>query len=525
MLAARGMLPRMQAILTYVRANALLVGGALILLLALMGFISRNGNDGPELLTVTRGAFVQEVSVSGKVIAAQDVDLGFSQGGRVAGVYAKVGDRVQAGATLAELENGDLRAGVLQKQAALEREQASLSLLKEGTRSEEVEISMSEVRSDETTLMQRQNELIDAIKDAFSTADDAVRNTIDQFIDSPRTDPQLTFIVGDVQLETKVERNRLEMESVLAAWRKNVDVLASDAALPGAVSEAQNNLTRIAQLLADANAALNKSIPTGAKTQSVIDGYESDVATARSGVNTVTSQLTNAITAEKNAASALETSQKNLLLKEAGSRGGDIAAQEADVKAAEADLANARAQLAKTIMRASFTGVVTKMDLKVGAVASANSSDVALISSGAFEIESFVPEVNIALIALSDAANVTLDAYGDSQVFTAHVVSIDPAETTRDGVSTYRTLLEFEKQDERIRSGMTANVVITTDVREGVIGVPQGAVDERDGKKYVRVMVSDDSVEREVTTGATSNLGNVEIISGLSEGEQVVLTP
>lgn len=519
------MLPPMQSILTYLRANALLVAGALVLLLALMGLASRNGNNGPEFLTVTRGAFVQEVSVSGRVIAAQDVDLGFSQGGRVAGRYVKVGDHVRAGATLAELENGDLRASVLQKQASLEREQASFSLIKEGTRSEEVEIAISEVQSDETTLSQRRNELVDAIKDSFSTADDAIRNTIDQFIDSPRTDPQLTFIVSDVQLETKVERARLEIETVLALWRKNVDGLASEAALPGAVAEAQNNLTRVALLLADANAALNKSIPTGSNTQSVIDGYESDVAAARSSINAAVSAQTSAITAEKNAASQLDTSHKNLALKEAGSRGSDIAAQEADVKAAEADLANARAQLAKTIMRAPFSGIVTKMDLKVGAVASANSSDASMISSGAFEIESFVPEVNIALIELNDPANVTLDAYGDEAVFTAHVVSIDPAETIRDGVSTYKTLLEFEKQDQRIRSGMTANVVITTDVREGIIGIPQGAVIERGGKKYVRVMEDNEILDREVTTGAISNLGNVEILSGLSEGERVVLTP
>lgn len=514
----------MSPIVPHLRSNALLYAGVLVVLLVVAGILTSNGNREEELLTVTRGAFVQEVSVSGKVIAAQDVDLGFSQGGRVASVYVKVGQNVRAGTTLAELDNGDLRASVLQKQAALERERSSLALLKEGTRSEEVEVARSEVSRDETALSQKRNELVDAIKDAFSTSDDAVRNTLDQFMgDSPRIDPQIEFIVSDVQLETKVESARLALERALTIWQKNVEGLAADAALPSAVSEAQYNLTQVSLLLTDANAALNKAVPTGTNTQAVIDGYESDVAKARSAVNAAASALTSAITAEKNASSALETSRKNLSLKEAGSRGGDIVAQEADVKAAEADLATARAQLGKTIMRAPFTGVVTKMDLKVGSIASANVSDVSMISAGTFQVESFVPEVNIALLELQDPATVTLDAYGESVVFVARVISIDPAETMRDGVSTYKTILQFDAQDERVKSGMTANVVIKTDERDGVISVPQGIVFER-GKKFVRVIVGKEIEEREVQTGAVSNLGNIEILSGLSEGDLVVLS-
>jgi multidrug efflux pump subunit AcrA (membrane-fusion protein) len=71
---------------------------------------------------------------------------------------------------------------------------------------------------------------------------------------------------------------------------------------------------------------------------------------------------------------------------------------------------------------------------------------------------------------------------------------------------------------------MTANVRIKTDEREGVISVPQGIVSDRDGKKYVRVQVGDDFQEREITVGAVSSLGNIEVLSGLSEGDVVVLT-
>lgn len=515
----------MQAILAYARSHALLYCCA-ALVLALGAFlISWNGNEKKSLLTVARGSFVQKVSVSGKVVAARNVDLGFSQGGRVASVYVKAGDTMQAGMALAELENGELRATVAQKQAALEREQVSLALLKEGTRPEEIDVARSEVMRDETALAQKRSELVEAVKGAFTASDDAIRNKLDQFVGEPRTNPQLNFIVNDAQLETKVENARKAVEEILAIWQVNVNGLTADAALPGAVSEAQYNLSQVSLLLADASAALNKAVPTGSNTQAVIDGYKTDIAAARSSVNAAASALATAITAERSAVTALEISKRGLALKESGTRASEIAAQEANVKASQADLDNARAQLEKTIVRAPFSGIVTKMDLKAGSIASANTSYVSMMSSGAFEVESFVPEVNIALIEVGDPANVTLDAYGAGVVFTARIVSIDPAETIRDGVSTYKTRLQFEKQDGRIKSGMTANVVITTDVRDDVISIPRGIVSERDGKKYVRVMAGKEIEEREVTTGAVSNLGNIEIVSGLSEGEQMVISP
>ena len=123
---------------------------------------------------------------------------------------------------------------------------------------------------------------------------------------------------------------------------------------------------------------------------------------------------------------------------------------------------------------------------------------------------------------MGDPANVTLDAYGPDVIFSSKVVSIDPAETIRDGVSTYKTILQFNDNDERVKPGMTANIVVTTEKKEDVVSVPQGAVISRDGKKYLKIQEGKNIFEREVQTGIVSSLGDIEIISGLSEGEVVV---
>jgi HlyD family secretion protein len=148
-----------------------------------------------------------------------------------------------------------------------------------------------------------------------------------------------------------------------------------------------------------------------------------------------------------------------------------------------------------------------------------------MMSADAFQIESYVPEVNIAQIKLDNDAQVTLDAYGPSVNFVATVISIDPAETIKDGVSTYKIKLKFKENDDRIKSGMTANVSIATFVKQNVISVPGGVIFEKNGKNFVQIKNDDKITDREVVLGAVSSLGRTEIVSGLMDGDLILLNP
>jgi len=70
---------------------------------------------------------------------------------------------------------------------------------------------------------------------------------------------------------------------------------------------------------------------------------------------------------------------------------------------------------------------------------------------------------------------------------------------------------------------MTANILIITDEKTNVIAVPQGIVIERDGQKFVSVKEGDTIVDRAVQTGSVSSLGTIEIVSGLTDGDVVLL--
>jgi macrolide-specific efflux system membrane fusion protein len=247
------------------------------------------------------------------------------------------------------------------------------------------------------------------------------------------------------------------------------------------------------------------------------------VATARTIINTSVSTVSGAVANLRDSSASLDASIKNLALKKAASSVNDISAQASQVKASEAEVLNTRAQLLRTEIISPFSGLITKMDLKTGEIVSPNVAKVSLISIGAFEIESFVPEVAIANIKIGDPAKVTLDAYGVSTYFNAKVVRVDPAETVRDGVSTYKTVLEFNERDSRVKSGMTANVLITTAYIKAAIAVPQGVVSIRGDDRFVTLLVNNATVEKQVVTGRVSSSGEIEIINGLNQGDVVVL--
>jgi len=167
--------------------------------------------------------------------------------------------------------------------------------------------------------------------------------------------------------------------------------------------------------------------------------------------------------------------------------------------------------------------VVTKLEVEVGESVSPSLVVLSLMSASEFEIESRVAEVDIAKIKVGNSADVTLDAYGSDVVFKAKVVKVDPAETIIEGLSTYKVTLQFIDKDDRLRSGMTADVDILTAEKQEVILIPQRAVFSENGDKLVRILKKGNKIETiHVTTGLKNSNGEIEIIEGLSEGDKVV---
>jgi len=541
-----------------------IIGGVVVIALVVGGYFYFGRETAPEYeyTAVKRGDLIQEVSVTGKVKPAEDVDLAFEKSGKVARVFVKVGDAVKSDQTLAELDNSDARAQVAQAEASLESARAKLAELKRGTRDEELRVAEVKVKNAETTLADARLNLENIRQKAEADLREDYDSALASAVKSSSIATHSLFVITDIQ---NVRFSGYDQQSVGVADVK----AAAVAALLGAYGSGRANNDYLSQLNGGAKLAVGNAqiYPTNENIDSALSQLKDALQKLKLALDAVpvlsaftVTESTN-LNAEKtniaselstisgrqqaievqrvsnqnaiasaqasvnSAAGALESARDELALKKAGSSVEAIAAQEAQVNEAEARLQASRAQLSKSVLQSPIDGVVTKQDAKAGEIVSANLPIISIISSTRFEIEANVPEADIAKVKIGDSARVTLDAYGNDVIFEAKVAEIDPAETMVEGVATYKTTLIFTKDDERVKSGMTANIDIETAKREGVVYIPRRATVKRDVDTIVFVSGGIQPAERVVKLGLVGSDGNMEITEGLSEGESIVINP
>lgn len=238
---------------------------------------------------------------------------------------------------------------------------------------------------------------------------------------------------------------------------------------------------------------------------------------------------------------ALSAAEAALAQKEAKPREVDIGSLRAAVTEAEGTYYNAVANKEKAFLRAPFDGTITAINYKLGEQTNLATSFAGLFADNEFRrIEVNISENDIARVHLKQTAQITLDALGTERIFYAEVTAIDPAQTVISDVVYYKVTLQIEgkyRQDKtvdmvvsaddlkEIRPGMTANVTISTAYKEDVIMIPERAIMEKGGIKYVRVITDMKKgffEEREVKTGLRGGDAQIEITDGLSEGDKII---
>lgn len=472
--------------------NKYVIGG-LSFILILGAFLAfRSNNSKEESVKIVRGNFEKIVSISGKVIPSQDVELSFDASGTVAGVYKKVGDTAFQGQVIAVLDSSDIRANRDKANADLLVAKAELLKIQNPDTSSEVSINKQQV--------------VNTIIEAFTVSDDAIRNKVDQFFDDARTTgPEIKYTFYDYfSTKGKINDGRAKLELELVRFGTMANSLTINNYSDKSLKDTKAYVQKVKSFLDTVSFAVNSFEESSALTRSMIDGYRADVASARTNVNNILSDL---ISFEDDLISSIS----------------DVPIYEAKVKAAEANVRNFDAQVAKTVIVAPFNGVISFQDAKVGESVSQNTKVTSMISNG-YEVEAYIPEVNISGINVGNPAKIKLDAYGGVE-FPASIIHIDPAETVRDGVSNYKIKLAFDKQDTRILSGMTADVEIMTEKIADTIVVPERVLLTEEGKNYVMKITADGSIKVEVASGKKDGKGNIEITSGISEGDRIKLNP
>jgi len=473
----------------------------ILLVIGIIYLIYKNSSENIKYteVAVERGSLSEIVSVTGNVKPLSDVNLAFERGGRVAVINVAVGEKVYAGQVLASVSNADLLANLDQAKANLKKVQAGL-----GDNALQTTLNFS----------QSQISLTNSIKDSYTKADDAVRNKMFTLFNDPVKYRASLAFSTDTFLKEDIEDGKDNMTEVLDSWYRSLQKFTSSSDLESYYSVAKTNLTSIKNLLDKCAEAVNSLTPESAgATQTQIDTWKLNISTARININTATDTLVNSFNTYTSANLAIKISQNSTLAEEAG------------VEQAAAGVASAEAELAKSIIKSPIDGVIITMDAKLGEIVPASKNIISIISYGDYQVESYIPEADIAKVKIGNIAKTTLDAYGDNIVFQTEVLKIDPAATVIDGVPTYKVTLKFISQDEKIKSGMTANLDILASQKDNVLILPNRLVTTKDDGKYVSVLNPADMsevIEKKIVTGLRGSDGNVEIISGLNEGDKVV---
>jgi len=175
-------------------------------------------------------------------------------------------------------------------------------------------------------------------------------------------------------------------------------------------------------------------------------------------------------------------------------------------------------------LRAPVDGEITNITKKTGEVfqAMGTYSFISLLPDAPFHIEVDIYEEDIVKIKIGNPVDISLIAYPD-KVFKGRVIFIDPAEKIKDEVVYYRVKIAFDEIPQGIKPGMSADLKIKTASKQNVLVVPEQALEKKNGKAIVKVFEDGKVKEEEIEIGLLSSDGQQEVVSGLKEGEKIVL--
>ncbi len=212
-----------------------------------------------------------------------------------------------------------------------------------------------------------------------------------------------------------------------------------------------------------------------------------------------------------------------------------VASAEASIKFAEANVRATEVQFEYTHIRAPFDGVVLTKNANVGevitpfgAASGSRGAIVTIADMNSLEVEADVSESNIQKIKEGQPCEITLDAYPQKR-YPGFVNKIVP--TADRAKATVLTKVRFSERDENVLPEMRAKVNFLNEVQKQnaknsapKISVPASAVTTRNGQKIVFVVNNGAVFETAVTLGEAMG-GRIEILSGVSSGQKIVLRP
>jgi len=507
--------------------------GAIALTVWLLG---RALNKAPqyELYEVRLGSVAKTVSVSGSVISDQKFELGFLSPGIVQTVNAKVGDTVKQGDLLVALDTSVLREQASQARASIAAASAMLAKSRNILRPQDVTVLNRSLESARVALNTAQNNLQDAYRardldinnsaTTLSAAETAYQNAVNTYNARQAVIDQAT-ISAQVALNNASNALSIAQSSynqILNLYNYGQTTLVDLQQAQSALNIA-NSSYLTARSVYD-NAIQQANLEKVSASASV-DSARSQLDSARAMYNSSLSGIDAKINSAKNALSAAQATY-NLAIAQyqqslAPAHSADIASASAQVASASASLRIVQTQIDKAYIKAPIDGIITAVNVIEHEISPMSAPAVVLETVGAYQIEAYISEMDIGKITSSAKVRITLDALLNVEAH-GSVAQIDPSATIVLGVVNYKINVAIVDEIEQLKPAMTADLEILTEQRDDVLFVPRKAVTRADGKYTAKILVDDKVEEQEVQVGLVGD-NELEILTGLTEGDRIVL--
>ena len=217
--------------------------------------------------------------------------------------------------------------------------------------------------------------------------------------------------------------------------------------------------------------------------------------------------------------------QLSVLTAKIGQAEGQVAQDRANLKQLEE-------QLSYTTIESPIDGIVLSRDVEIGDAVSSilvlGSSATLVMTLGDTSevyVKGKVDESDIGKVYLGQPARIKVESFKD-KTFTGKVTKISPMGVEKDNVTTFEVRVSINNPEGVLKAMMTANAEIILEEHKNVLQIPEGSIIyDKDKKASVEVPEpkAKDGKKKVAVNIGISNGAKTELLSGLKEGDQVVL--
>ena len=339
---------------------------------------------------------------------------------------------------------------------------------------------------------------------------------------------------GDLiaQIDQVTQKNNLSNEqasleqSVAAIQSAQAESLSRQASLKSAYADLASRQSELKQAQSDFT-RLQSLVAIDAISQQEYDTQATSVETAKAAV--------------ANARAAIDTAKAAIATADA-----NINSQQAALRKSQTNVSTAEEDLSYTTIRAPMSGTVVSITTEQGTTVNANQTAptiVTLADLSTVRINAQISEADV--INVNAGMPVYFNIIGNpDQKFDSILKAVEPApEVISDTSSTdsaiyYVGYIEVPNTERRFRIDMTAQVYIIINQAKDAVLIPSAALQpvSKTGKArapnadpniktaQVRVLKADGQVVEQIVTTGINNRVNVQILSGLNEGDEVILS-